>query len=168
MTCCDPNELSRYIDGDLPFPERGQINHHLRRCEACSRELARLREMDGVLRGWGARRSPLPVTADVRITQTVHGRRRAHRVWAFFAVGRMAPAAVGSSIAAVLVVLSVNMHGAYPTRSPSETAWATQQSSIKRQAAPLLKARRSSAILGGQVKVATGTLGRHTNSSELN
>jgi hypothetical protein len=59
------------------------------------------------------------------------------------------------------------MHGAYSARSASEIAWATQQSSIKRQAAPLLNARRSSAIQGGQMKVATGTLGRHNNSTVL-
>jgi anti-sigma factor RsiW len=168
MTCCDSNTLSRYIDGDLGYSERGQINNHLRGCDTCSAELARLRRMDDVLRTWGGRRAPLPMAADMRITETVRRRRQAHRLRAFFAVGRMAPAAVGSSIAALLVLLSVNMHGAYPTRSPSETAWATQQSSIKRQAAPLLKARRSSAILGGQVNVASGTLGRHINSAELN
>lgn len=168
MTCCDPKALSLYVDGDLSFAKRGQINHHLRSCHACTGELKRLREMDDVLRTWGAQRTPLPSTADTRITETVRRRRHAHRARAFFGVSRMAPAAVGSSIAAVLVLLSVNMHGAYPTRSATETAWATQQSSIKRQAAPLLKARRSSAILGGQAKVATGTLGRHINTSELN
>jgi anti-sigma factor RsiW len=168
MTCCDSNTLSRYIDGDLGYSERGQINRHLRKCNTCSGEVARLRQMDDVLRAWGGQRAPLPAAADKRITETVRRHRQARRVWAFFALGRMAPAAVGSSIAALLVLLSVNMHGAYPTRSPNETAWATQQSSIKRQAAPLLKARRSSAILGGQVNVATGTPGRRFNSAELN
>jgi anti-sigma factor RsiW len=166
--CCDSTTLSRYLDGELSVVERGKITSHLRGCSACSRELARLRELDDVLRVWGAHRAPLPAATDLRITRTVRRRRMAHGVKSFFGVGRMAPAAVGSSIAALLVLLSVNLHGVYPTRSASETAWATQQSSIKRQAAPLLKARRSSAILGGQAKVATETLGRHINTSVLN
>lgn len=168
MTCCAPEALSRYVDGELSIADRGQINRHLRVCVTCTRELTRLRELDDVLRTWGAQISPLPTSADLRITQTVQRRRDAPLLRGFSAISRMAPAAVGSSIAAVLVLLSVNLHSGYPTRSASEIAWATQQSSVKRQAAPLLKARRSSAILGGQVKVAPGTLGRHTNSSELN
>ena len=168
MTCCDPSELSRYVDGDLPFSVRNRVNEHLGTCRICRAELARLRKLDDVIRRWGAQRTPLPVSADNRITETVRQHRRVARVRRIFALGRMTPAAVGSSIAAVLVLLSVNMHGPYPARSASDIAWATQQSSIKRQAAPLLKARRSSAILGGQVNVSTGALGRHFNSSVLN
>ncbi len=168
MTCCDPNALSRYLDGELCISRRMEINEHLRACTACTQELARLRTLDQMVRVWGVTRAPLPAASDRRIKETVSLRRLAHRARAPFVLGRMAPAAVGSSIAALLVLLSVNMHGAYPTRSASEIAWATQQSSIKRQAAPLLKARRSSAILGGQVKVGNSTLGRHTNSTVLN
>jgi anti-sigma factor RsiW len=167
MTCCDPTTLSRYVDGDLSPLERAHFNGHLKTCRICTLEVIRLRKMDDILRTWGAQRAPLPVAADSRITETVRRRRRANTVRAFLSVSRMTPAAVGSTIAAVLVLLSVNMHGAYSARSASEIAWATQQSSIKRQAAPLLNARRSSAIQGGQVKVATGTLGRHTNSTVL-
>jgi anti-sigma factor RsiW len=166
--CFDSNSLSRYLDGELSAAERGTINNHLQRCRTCSSELAHLREMDRVLRVWGAQRAPLPTSADLRITETVRRRRAAHRVKSFFRVGRMTPAAVGSSIAAVLVLLSVNLHGVYPTRSTNETAWATQQSSIKRQAAPLFKARRSSAILGGQAKASTETPGRRLSASTLN
>lgn len=168
MTCCDPIQLSRYVDGELSPPERGAVNVHLRSCTVCARHVAELREMNDVLRAWGAHRTALPLSAELRIRDTVLQRRASHRFRSLLSFGRMTPAAVGSSIAAVLVLLSVNMHGAYPTRSASEVAWATQQSSIKRQAAPLLKARRSSAIQGGQVKVATGTLGRHSNSTVLN
>jgi anti-sigma factor RsiW len=167
MTCFDPAALSRYVDGELTPLERGQINGHLRGCATCAREVTRLREVDALLRAWGAQHAPLPLAADLRISQTVRRRRHASRLRTFLSVGRMSPAAVGSAIAAVLVLLSVNMRGAYSERSASEIAWATQQSSVKRQAAPLLNARRSSAIQGGQVKVATGTLGRHTNSTVL-
>lgn len=168
MTYCDPTVLSRYLDGDLSTTERRRMNTHLRTCEACANELVRLRRLDDMLRVWGARRTPLPVAADRRIAEAVRQRHRKSRLRSFFAVGRMAPAAVGSSVAAVLLLLSVHMHVADPSRSASETAWITQQSSIKRQAAPLLKARRSSAILGGQVKVDAGTLGRPTDWTLLN
>lgn len=168
MNCCDSDVLSRYVDGDLPFTDRSRLNEHLRSCHACRIELARLRKLDDVIRAWGSQRTPLPVAADNRIAEMVRARPRVPAVRRIFALGRMTPAAVGSTIAAVLVLLSVNFHGPYPSRSASEIAWATQQSSIKRQAAPLLKARRSSAILGGQVNVSTGTLGRHFNATVLN
>lgn len=167
MTCSDPAALSRYVDGELSLAERGRINGHLRSCSVCAREVVRLREMDDLLRTWGSHQAPLPPIADARIAATVRRRRQTSRLRTFLSVGRMTPAAVGSTIAAVLVLLSVNMRGAYSSRSASEVAWASQQSSIKRQAAPLLNARRSSAIQGGQAKVATGTLGRHTNSTVL-
>lgn len=167
MTNCDLDTLSRYIDGDLSPLDRGQVNGHLASCGYCSSEVARLRAMDDVLRAWGAHRAPVPAAAERRITDTVRRRRRSSTARRFLSASRMTPAAVGSTIAAVLVLLSVNMHGAYDTRSASEVAWASQQSSIKRQAAPLLKARRSSAIQGGQIKVGTGTLGRHINSTVL-
>ncbi len=167
MTCYEQDALSRYVDGELSPLERGHINGHLRSCSACSREIARLRAMDDILRAWGTRRAALPQAADKRINDTVRRRRQTGAVRTFLSVSRMTPAAVGSTIAAVLVLLSVNMHGAYSARSASEIAWASQQSSIKRQAAPLLKARRSSAIQGGQINVSTGTLGRHINSTIL-
>lgn len=167
MTCCDQDALSRYLDGELSLHERGQVNGHISTCETCAREVARLRAMDDMLRIWGAHRSPVPAAAERRIVETVRRRRGSSTARRFLSASRMTPAAVGSSIAAVLVLLSVNMHGAYSSRSASEIAWASQQSSIKRQAAPLLKARRSSAIQGGQIKVGTGTLGRHSNSTVL-
>ncbi len=168
MTTCDSLKLSRYVDGDLPPNERLSVNRHLRHCHRCTSELSDLREMDNVLRSWGARRAPAPETLDARIDRLVKLRGDRRPVKRVFALGRMMPAALGSSIAAVLVLLSVNLHGVSQSPSASETAWANQQSSIKRQAAPLLAARRSSAILGGQSKTPTGTLGRHAISFELN
>ncbi len=167
MTCCELDTLSRYVDGDLPPLERGRVNEHLSDCGSCRREVARLRALDDMLRAWGAHRAPLPSASEQRITDTVRRRHRSSTARKFLSASRMTPAAVGSSIAAVLVLLSVNMHAGYSSRSASEIAWASQQSSIKRQAAPLLKARRSSAIQGGQIKVGTGTLGRHSNSTVL-
>lgn len=168
MTGCDSMLLSRLLDDDLTPEENVRLRAHVGACSHCARELESFKNVDAILRQWGAQRTPLPASADLRITETVRRRRGRNQLRSFFALGRMTPAAVGSTIAAVLVLLTVNMHGAFPARTPTETAWARQQSSIKRQAAPLLTARRSSAILGGQVKSGTGTLGRRINSSFLN
>ncbi|HEX6507483.1 MAG TPA: zf-HC2 domain-containing protein [Chloroflexota bacterium] len=161
MRGCDPEALSRYLDGDLGFTARQELNRHLRECRLCSNELAELRNIDNVLRTFGAKRTPLTGAADARITHAVQKRRQHGRFSSFLALSRMMPAAVGSSIAAVLVVLSVNMHQVYPAHSSADAAWARQQSSIKRQAAPLLKARQSAAILSGQVKSTATVQPRH-------
>jgi anti-sigma factor RsiW len=164
---CDLSALSRYLDGELSFRRRQAVNEHLRECDRCSAHLDELRRMDNVLKTWGAKRAPLPASTDRRIACSVQGRPR--RPYARFAAfSRMMPAAVGSSVAAILVLLTVNLHALEPMRPSSDAAWAAQQSSIKRHAAPLLKARQSSAILGGQVKSTSESLPRHRFLFDVN
>ena len=45
----DPSDLLAYLEGDLPIEDRRELEHHLKSCEACSRELESLRRVDSML-----------------------------------------------------------------------------------------------------------------------
>jgi anti-sigma factor RsiW len=102
---CNPYGLSRYLDAELQLADRSEIEAHLKVCHRCTKELELLRRLDRELRAWGQRRRAMPVQSEMRILESVDRRRLARPVRA---LARMMPAAVGTSIAAVLVLLSVN------------------------------------------------------------
>ena len=146
---CDQPALSRYLDGDLTLPARRELENHLAGCDVCRRELAELRMVDEVLSEWGTVQVPVSSTSDREVLSAVDRRRR---LAPLFALSRMTPAAVGSCIAAVLVFMTFNLAGIHQDRfaHPPGTQSSTVQMIIQKQSAPLLNARRGSAIAGAR------------------
>lgn len=153
MAACDVDSLSRYLDGDLSPRERHQLALHLRACPACRAELALLRRLDGTIVAWGAHRAPVPDETERRIQESVNAQRKVSR---FVAFSRMMPAAVGSSIAALLVLISANLGWLYqPASNLAQVDAAHVQRIVKSNSEPLQNARRLSAILGSQTQAPT-------------
>ncbi|HLJ65977.1 MAG TPA: zf-HC2 domain-containing protein [Chloroflexota bacterium] len=148
MSSCSLNSLSLYLDGALSLPELRRLESHLAGCPKCRDELQTLRRLDRVITEWGARRTPMPAAAQFHVSRSLERRRR---LGPLARASRVMPAAVGTSVAALLVVLSVNLGVLVPTQRgvavPSYSQAAAQR--LARQSAPLVDARRSSAILGG-------------------
>ena len=147
MNACDLDILSRYLDGDLSLPARRDMDRHLASCRDCAGELDALRRNDHMLWSWGLRRAQLPASVDQRIIRNVKKRRR---LGPLVAVSRMMPAAVGTTVAALLVVVSVTLTGQYSQRTgnvalPSPN---TEQRAIMKQSKPLIHNRRTQAIVG--------------------
>jgi anti-sigma factor RsiW len=147
MNACDVDILSRYLDGDLSLPARRDMDRHLSTCRQCAQELDALRRNDQMLWSWGLRRTPLPESVDQKIMRDVRKRRR---LGPLVAISRMMPAAVGTSIAAVLVLMSVTLSGQYAQRQASSAISATKttQNTIFKQSKPLLRKRGTMAIVG--------------------
>ncbi len=149
MTYCDLDALSRYLDGDMSLPIRREMESHLRGCASCGEELQQLQCADRILVHFGRASVPVPSTAGQRMVGAVQRRRR---LAPLIALSRMMPAAVGSSVAAVLVLLSVNMGILSHNRIGAQGNLASPPGlqHFAKQSAPLMKARRTSAMLGGQ------------------
>ncbi len=149
MTYCDLDALSRYLDGDMSLPVRRETESHLGACVSCQEELQQLQRVDGILLHFGGASIPVPSAARQRMAGAVQRRRR---LAPLIAMSRMMPAAVGSSVAAVLVLLSVNMGILSHNRIAEQGNLAATPvlQHFAKQSAPLMKARRTSAMLGGQ------------------
>jgi len=149
MTACDLDALSRYLDGDMSLPIRREMDLHLQACESCREELQQLQRVDRILVDFGAASALVPPAAGQRMVGAVQRRRR---LAPLITLSRMMPAAVGSSVAALLVLLSVNMgmlsHNRLGGHGNLAATPALQH--FAKQSAPLIKARRTSAMLGGQ------------------
>lgn len=102
----DAHTLSLYIDGELALPVSREVETHLRGCSTCTDELHDLRRMDRAIAVWARARSVRTPEADRRFWGVLDRRRGSHRI---LAISRMMPAAVGSSIAALLVLVSANL-----------------------------------------------------------
>ncbi|MGI8968423.1 MAG: zf-HC2 domain-containing protein, partial [Chloroflexota bacterium] len=102
---CDFDLLSLYLEHGLTLPRRVRLEEHLRTCSTCRRELRELRRVDQVLSPWCALRSPVPASVENRVARSV---RRRRRLKPLFALSRVMPAAVGTTAAALLVLVSVN------------------------------------------------------------
>ena len=146
MTQCDRYALSLHLDRELPLPTRRALNEHLLTCAACRQELEELRRLDQVLHEWGSSRRPVPQQAEARILASVERR----RLRPLLGLSRMMPAAVGSGIAALLVVMSANLGWLYQNSGgATRSGGAAQvQRIIEKQSTPLQNARRTSAMLG--------------------
>jgi anti-sigma factor RsiW len=70
-------QLSAYLDGDLPAPECQAIAKHARRCARCRTVIAELRHTMGLCRGAAVRPLPKPVRvrAQARIKRLLDARR---------------------------------------------------------------------------------------------
>lgn len=143
MKHCNPDSLSHFLDGDLSWNERGAVVAHLRACPNCRDELDALRAVDRVVSAWSARSQAVSAQTERRIVAAVERRRRLSPL---IALSRMTPAAVGSTIAAVLVVLSVNvglMTHSVPVspvtpQTSSRPGWPSPRVIYTRHMAPLL------------------------------
>ena len=146
MTRCDLHALSLYLDAELSLPARRALDEHLRICAVCGQELEKLRRLDHVLHEWGSGRTPVPHDAEARILGSVE-RRRLRPLLAF---SRMMPAAVGSGIAALLILMSANLGWIYQNNGGVVRTDRTMevQRIIEKQSTPLQNARRTSAMLG--------------------
>ena len=148
MSTCDPYALSAYLDGELLLPERTYLERHLGLCERCRDELRALNHLDLELEPWGQRRRPLPTNLELRVRGSVEKRKRLTPLLAF---SRMMPAAVGSCVAALLVVLTANLGSFQVASRPTPTGGPGLQSTLVSQSSRLSSARRATAILGGRM-----------------
>jgi anti-sigma factor RsiW len=150
LTSCDVDLLSRYLDGELMLPQRVALEEHLRICAPCAREMADLRRADALVAALGESPRPIPIATEERIRRAAG---RPHRLRPITSISRMMPAAVGSTVAAVLVVLSVNAGMLYRSSSPTpDTPTASQAATaIAKRSAALIKTRRTAAVFGSTV-----------------
>jgi anti-sigma factor RsiW len=147
MRKCNADAVSRFLDGGLTLPDRRDLELHISTCISCARELEELQRIDRILAEWGSRRFPVSHSAQARMAQAVERRRRPLSIRA---LSRVVPAALGTSVAAVLVMLSVNLGILVQTRVPAATtAVSGYPTQLARQSRPLIDFRRSSAILFG-------------------
>ena len=151
MTPCNVDMLSRYLDGELPLPDRHALDRHLAECEVCVANLDMLRRNDHLLRSWGRRRTRVPAALEQRIARDVGRRRRFGPLLAF---SKMMPAAVGTSVAALLVLLTASLTSPYSQRAETGAASpsAAIHQTIVRQSAPLIMNRRTQAIVAGRIQ----------------
>lgn len=161
MNPCDVSLLSRYLDAELTLPERRAAEIHIAQCSVCRSELEAMRQMDHLFRAWSAPREPLPAATDRRIHASIAKRSRLSSVLAF---SRFMPAAVGSSVAALLVLITVNMGGLAPSSLATRQEPGPSRSLLEKRSAPLVNARRVSAILGSRAPAQEGDVPwRHGN-----
>lgn len=163
----DPDFLSRYLDGDLGLPVQLELERHFKCCPVCSGEIEQLRRVDVAVASLADRSVIMPVATDSRIRDSVERRRR---LAPLFALSKMMPAAVGSSIAALLVLVSVNRGLMYPNGNfqPPQAAHAQANPALVKQATPLRNARRASALLGTGAGPARPSASRGVNRLKLN
>lgn len=148
MSYCDLDVLSRYVDGSLTLPARVDLEVHLRACAACRNELQSMRHLDTVLQSWGSIRVPVPDLAHRRVIRTVERRKRFAPV---HTINRIMPAAVGSAVAALLILGSINLGMLYPSSATSATVRPSPALSpaLVKQSSRLIRVRRTSAVIGG-------------------
>lgn len=116
MKCADGEKrLSAYLDGLVSLEERASLEAHLTGCEACTRRLAELRHVVGLLEA-----PPLPPSGRVweRITATLD-ERATYRVRAVFR--RFAPRTLAAA-AGILLAL-----GAFGLAMPGPSALAPEE-----------------------------------------
>lgn len=147
---CNPERLSQYVDEALSSAARRELEIHLLQCPFCRSEMASLRHVDAVIGSWAEHQVPITQVLEERIADSVERRRRLAPV---FALSKMMPAAFGSAMAAVLVMLTVNL-GLLNAPRPSveRSTPAATQSTIIKQSEQLAEARRASGFLGGRVQ----------------
>lgn len=148
MTRCERQKLSQYLDGELPFPDAVSVRRHLAQCQRCQDEMKSLREVNQALAAWGAQQLPVPPRTDVRVRQSWE---RSHALSPVLSWAKMMPAAVGTSAAALLLLVTANIGSFLHTQQPTAPSVAAVENirGLARQSRPLLLARRASAIQDG-------------------
>jgi len=149
VSVCNELLLSLYVDGEATLPQRRQVDLHIQQCASCRQALDDLTRINATLTEWGSRKRSVPVGADIRLARKLR-RRRALRP--ILAVSKLTPAALGSAIAAVLVLASANSGLLLPKGSGGENIpYASVSSAIASQSSPLRNERRMSAVLGVRI-----------------
>lgn len=157
MTHYDHQQLSLYLDGELPPAESVAVRQHVAACDVCGAELQSLHEVDHVLARFGTRQLPLPHATNARVHRSWQRRRS---LGPLFALTRMMPAAVGTTAAALLLLASANLSASLRPQTAAAPIPDTRNARLlARQSQPLLLVRRSSAVLGTHV-IATTSLPR--------
>jgi len=148
MMSCDIDALSRYLDDELPLAERRCIDLHLAQCAACSHEVELLARNDKIIHAWGERNTSMPIALESRISRNIGRKRRFGPLLAF---GKMMPAALGTSAAALLVLVTAALGGPYVQRGQGSAASSAVEthSALVKQSAPLIMNRRTQAIAAG-------------------
>lgn len=144
---CDTQTLSRFVDGEVTETAARDVVHHLKVCTSCRRQVADMRRVNHTLYAWGGVRRPIPADTERRVLLSV-GRRR--RLAPILRLARFSPPAVGSSVAALLLLLAINLGPAYQAAAPAPQTATQVAPVIKRQAAPLQLARRRAAVVTTQ------------------
>lgn len=162
---CDFDVLSLYIDGELGTSRRQILELHLNECDSCRTRLSELRANDRLLVQWGAVREPMPVATHSRIMRDIQPHSMVAQLLKW---SRMMPAAVGTTAAAFLVLLSVNM-GPLLGLGVNQSATSSTRMAhlIATQSAPLLKERRTTAILPGRDTTAQASQLRRSLQFEI-
>lgn len=155
---CDTDALSLYVDGELSLPRSRALEQHLRTCSSCRVELDHLRQINRVLFTWGAMREPVPLRTEQRINNSLRQRSPWSRlVW----LGHVMPAALGTTVAALLVLLTAS-RGWLPARpATNHSDGRAMAQLIARQTRPLVNERRVTAILPSRNLTATTGPIRH-------
>jgi anti-sigma factor RsiW len=138
--------LALFFDGALSPERHREVAEHLRGCVACREVLARLHQNDRTIAAWGSIRTPIPIATEARVHRSVEKRSRARPL---LALGRMMPAALGTSVAAMLVLVTANLaplyHGGVQSTRPSPQPLAAKM--LRVQSAPLRFERGKSAVV---------------------
>jgi anti-sigma factor RsiW len=161
---CNVDALSRYIDGDLSLPETLRLEQHLNRCARCTEELEGLRRRDRIIQGWSLRSVAVPAELEQRMARDLRRRRRFSPL---LALSKVMPAAVGTSVAALLVLVTASLGGPYANRSQSAAfSQAQVKNTVVRQSAQLIMNRRMQAVVGIRTSQRTVGNGRHFQLDE--
>jgi anti-sigma factor RsiW len=161
---CSVEALSQYIDGELTLPDTQRIRRHLAECSPCSQELEALQRGDRVVRAWALRSVRVPDSVERRISRDLH-RRRAFVP--LVALSKVMPAAVGTSAAALLVLVSVSLGVPYANRADNPGLSQQQvKKTVVKQSAQLIMNRRMQAVVGIRTAQPFVRSGRHFQLDE--
>lgn len=141
---CDGELLSRFVDGELGEVQLEELTSHLARCASCRAEVGEMRRINQVLSAWGSVLRPVPSSTERRVRTSVERRRR---LAPLLRLSKLSPPAVGSSIAALLLLLVVNTGPLYQAAAPASQSSPRVAPVIKRQSAPLQLARGRAAVV---------------------
>ena len=107
-------QFGRYLDGELPPPERRALEDHLAGCSRCGNEIAALRRIDAMLAADAA--PPPPPELYAAIMRRVRSEPAAQRSWGWLRALAASPwpmrlAATGSATLAAYVGLLIGAAG---------------------------------------------------------
>jgi hypothetical protein len=104
--------------------------------------------MNAILAAWGAMRVPFPAATQNRVNESVSRRKRWTPV---FGLTRMMPAAVGTSVAALLVMVSVNAGILFQSQPALTASSAPSRAAARLQNSQRLKLYRINSGVYGHV-----------------
>ena len=112
---CYIDQLSSYLDQELPKPEMKMVEAHLENCYDCRLELIQLRQVDNVLRGEESISPSSKFLTNVR-TQIKKSQRKSRKFWFVSAVNYFLPCfssnrkIIRLSIVSLSIVIGIILH----------------------------------------------------------